>query len=432
MYRLPHTVGVSLIISTVIFAVLAAPVAADMVSVPASKDNTLYGNPAKSNGAGDYLFTGLTYEVFSDTLSAKRRALIKFELFSYVPFGAQIDSVRLTMYMSKSKPEFGVVDNSLHRIVKDWGEGLSDASGPEGRGANAQPGDATWNNRFFPNEDWSIPGGDFDPVASAVTGVDSIQLWEWSSPGMTADVQMWTDDPLNNFGWIIIGDETRSSAKRFNSRTFATDVAQRPRLDVYFAPVCSKEPMTLAFDTVSVGSFVERSFTLKNTAADALGGDVTLACPGYSIVAGGGPYSLAQNESLLVTVRYEPTDAGPHPCVLGTGSSLCGDVNVTAFAVFPPPIPTGLTLGFPGPNPFDTESAIAFSVDQPGAVSIAVYDVRGARVATIADGWYGRGEYLATWDGRASSGNLVSRGTYFIRATFRGDERVRKITFVTN
>ena len=110
------------------------------------------------------------------------------------------------------------------------------------------------------------------------------------------------------------------------------------------------------------------------------------------------------------------------------GNLFCGNVLLNGSTK--PLPPAGLTLGFPGPNPFDSEASIAFSVDQEGAVLIVVYDVRGALVATLVDDVYPRGEFVATWDGRGTSDNVVSRGTYFIRATFRGDERFRKITFV--
>ena len=35
---------------------------------------------------------------------------------------------------------------------------------------------------------------------------------------MLADVQKWLDDPSSNFGWLLLGDETKSrTTKRFDS-----------------------------------------------------------------------------------------------------------------------------------------------------------------------------------------------------------------------
>lgn len=50
---------------------------------------------------------------------------------------------------------------------------------------------------------------------------------------MVQDVQGWLDDPTNNFGWIVIADEsTHTTAKRFGSREEAS--ANRPKLLIYF------------------------------------------------------------------------------------------------------------------------------------------------------------------------------------------------------
>ena len=51
---------------------------------------------------------------------------------------------------------------------------------------------------------------------------------------MVADVQDWLDNPANNFGWIVIGDESSSrTAKRFDSRENPTE-GNRPQLTVNY------------------------------------------------------------------------------------------------------------------------------------------------------------------------------------------------------
>jgi hypothetical protein len=51
---------------------------------------------------------------------------------------------------------------------------------------------------------------------------------------MVIDVQRWLDEPSENFGWILRGDETRSAtAKRFASIQIS-DTASRPVLKVEF------------------------------------------------------------------------------------------------------------------------------------------------------------------------------------------------------
>jgi hypothetical protein len=222
-------------INTLLFigtAFLSTAVLADMVNLLAEKDNTLYEGEEGdlSNGAGDHLFTGST------NTPLIRRTVIKFDIDGAIPADATIDSVQLTLNVSRnsnSTPE----DTSLHRLNSDWGESGSNASGQEGGGAPAEIGDATWQHAFYDNSFWSTPGGDFVTGASASILVDVTGGYIWgSTAGMVADVQQWLDQPASNFGWIIIGNESRSAtSKRFDSREILDGNA--PGLEVGFTPV---------------------------------------------------------------------------------------------------------------------------------------------------------------------------------------------------
>jgi hypothetical protein len=199
--------------------VLLAPgvVLADSVQIQPSKDNSLYEDPSGSlsNGAGIYLFAGLTAQ------PAIRRALLQFDIAGNVPPGVTITDVSLSMRMSKTI--VGPIDMVLHRVLTDWGEGTTDAPGEEGTGAPASGNDATWLHTFSPSSFWLVDGGDFDPVASASTPVGQIGNYTWAStPELISDVESWRDDPASNYGWIMIGDETGVSAKRFDSRESVT------------------------------------------------------------------------------------------------------------------------------------------------------------------------------------------------------------------
>jgi hypothetical protein len=121
------------------------PAMADVLSVGASKDNTLYEDPngAVSNGAGDRFFAGRTDATGGGTI---RRGVIAFNLGA-IPPGSVINSVTLTLYMSRTQAPTNAV--TLHRLLADWGEGTSNANAQEGRGANSTAGDATWIHRFY-------------------------------------------------------------------------------------------------------------------------------------------------------------------------------------------------------------------------------------------------------------------------------------------
>jgi hypothetical protein len=101
-------------------------------------------------------------------------------------------------------------------------------------------------------------------------------------------------------------------------------------------PACLVDPDTLVYGTVLLGNYSDQTFIIANTGGDLLTGDVSEACGDYSIISGGGPYSLAAAESLVVTVRFEPTSAGVKECTIETGSGLCSDVYCTGVGENPP------------------------------------------------------------------------------------------------
>ncbi len=184
------------------------------VNIPVQLDNTLYEDASGSfsNGAGSYFFVGKTNQ------NRIRRGLLKFDIAGNVPASVTIQSVTLKLHMSKTAA--GAQTVALHKVLADWGEGTSNASSNEGSGASATQSDATWIHRFFNTDLWNAPGGDFSTTVSAIQSVAGVGSYIWSSTEqMVADVQFWLDNPSENFGWILIGNENATkTTKRFDSR----------------------------------------------------------------------------------------------------------------------------------------------------------------------------------------------------------------------
>jgi len=219
-----------------------------------SSDNTLFESVTpfdfgsaeanRSNGSGPYLFTGRTFQNGTGLL---RRGLISFDVSGSLPSGSIITGANLRLYVSKTIS--GNTDVALHRVTTAWGEGSSDSGSPGGAGAAAMPGDATWLHTHFDTDNWSNPGGDFDSLASAVTAVGSESLfYAWTGSGLVSDLQFWLQNPGQNFGWILIGDEANAgSAKRFDSREsfdfdFVTGDPTLPLLSIEYSVI--PEPST--------------------------------------------------------------------------------------------------------------------------------------------------------------------------------------------
>jgi hypothetical protein len=69
------------------------------------------------------------------------------------------------------------------------------------------------------------------------------------------------------------------------------------------------------------------------------------------------------------------------------------------------------------PNPFRSGTRISFGGlrDSRGRATMGVYDARGRLLRTLEDGAQDRGRGSVVWDGRASSGEKLPPGVYFLR-----------------
>ena len=211
-------------------SIVANSASAAMISITPSKDNTLYEyDPVDgdtSNALGFHFFAGKT------ALGELRRGVLAFDIAGSIPAGSTITGVTLSMNMSRT-PLSVAYPVELHKLLADWGEGTSMASGEEGDGAPATPNDATWRHRFFDTIFWTNEGGDFSATVSASQSVSVVGPYTWSSPQMVADVQDWLDNPAGNFGWLVLGDEKPTlTSKRFDTR----ESASPPVLTIQFIP----------------------------------------------------------------------------------------------------------------------------------------------------------------------------------------------------
>ena len=227
-----------LLIALLGWTIMATPVqrktaAEETKKLQPSKDSTLIESEKGTlgNSEGATIFVGRT----GQPEGSKRRGLIAFDLAGAIPARSRITSVTLTMTLQLSAGGDQPHTVNLYRVSRFWKEGTSVAQG--GRGTEAAAGDATWIHSVSPTTRWSRPGGDYSKISSAKTDVGGPGVYTWNStPRLVADVQSWVNSPKKNFGWILIGDESRAAtAKVFNSRE-ATDETVRPQLTVTFRP----------------------------------------------------------------------------------------------------------------------------------------------------------------------------------------------------
>ena len=229
-------------VAVILFSLAHENLGADTVELSAAQDTTLFEDAAGilGNGSGQYLFVGRTWDQ-NGIDKLLRRALIKFDLGS-VPAGSTINSVSFSFTIDQVPPAATSATISLHTMTADWGEGASNAPGPEGRGTTAQINDATWLHRFFDSSVWNTPGGDFLPVAVASEPISNSpqDVTFASNPQLVAAVQAWVDDPASNHGWVLLGDEVfPQNARRILSRENAEPGIPLLTLDFTPGPVGS-------------------------------------------------------------------------------------------------------------------------------------------------------------------------------------------------
>ncbi len=121
------------------------------------------------------------------------------------------------------------------------------------------------------------------------------------------------------------------------------------------------------------------------------------------------PQSYTRIENTLVNDRPELMTSP------GSGAPDAGRVRA------------GVTLSAPRPNPSAGTSELRFTLDSASEVTITVFDVRGARVRTIARAFFPEGEHVAGWNGLDTAGKAVTPGIYFARLSTGDVHLTRKI-----
>ncbi len=92
--------------------------------------------------------------------------------------------------------------------------------------------------------------------------------------------------------------------------------------------------------------------------------------------------------------------------------------------------PAVASLGANYPNPFNPDTSIPFSLARAGDVTLRVYDVDGALVATLLDAHRAAGSHVVRWNGRTDDGRVAPTGVYFARLDANGASETRKMVLL--
>jgi hypothetical protein len=176
-------------------------------------------------------------------------------------------------------------------------------------------------------------------------------------------------------------------------------------------------------DRVDQGSVVKPKATVKNFGESPANFDVYCEIPGYttsmkSVVA------LAKDGTTQVTFDdWTPTTPGAVTITVYTKLTGDGDVTndtakvtVTVVGVAEDhKLPTAFNLEAARPNPVATWTNIQYALPVNSQVTLAIYDITGKLVKTLASGVMEAGYKSVIWNGKDNSGKSVPNGLYFIR-----------------
>jgi len=83
------------------------------------------------------------------------------------------------------------------------------------------------------------------------------------------------------------------------------------------------------------------------------------------------------------------------------------------------------------PNPFNPVTSIAYTIPDGGSdIDLAVFNIAGVRVTTLASGRVNGGRSSVTWDGTDAHGAPVASGIYFVRLTAKDASLTRKVVLL--
>lgn len=119
-------------------------------------------------------------------------------------------------------------------------------------------------------------------------------------------------------------------------------------------------------------------------------------------------------------------DAGD---ILAKSINQDGSLGMGPSPVFPPAADRGVKVNI-FPNPFNPQTVISFTLDRAQQVTINVCDLRGRRLAQLADQNFAEGTNKITWSGTDASGHSLASGSYVVQLLGEGFTRMQTVTLV--
>lgn len=210
-----------------------------LIALPATADTYLASARPLQNFGSDALYLG--YNLAGVNNFGAERMLLMFDVDTYVPDGAVINSATLRLHLSFSSPSNDApMGTVVRRIASPWSENT-----------------VTWNTE----PTWTA-------VDSTAAVGSALTFYEWP---LTDVVEGWHTDLYPNYGVEIIGDETIQQRERaFYSRETSTNLY--PILFVDYTANGDTLPPDTTVDPLP--DYTKRNFTVSWTGTDPGGSGI--------------------------------------------------------------------------------------------------------------------------------------------------------------
>lgn len=260
---------------------------------------------------------------------------------------------------------------------------------------------------------WSIPG--MVTVTASQGRCDSIFL-DWNIPGMAQSFRIVRDG--QTLGFVNVS----------NNRFIDTPVAGPHTYHVYARNYCGEGPAVsgLGFSYGPLGA-------VPNVSASDDRCDSVIVTWGN--LTGETYFHVYRNGELIATLpnntlryadapppgNYLYTARGENCCGFGPPASDSSHCPLSADDARPD-LPAEFTLEQNYPNPFNPATTIRFGLPYDAVVTVAVYDLLGRRITTLARGLLPAGMHTATWECAG-----CPSGMYLVRMEAPGAVQLRKM-----
>jgi flagellar hook assembly protein FlgD len=123
------------------------------------------------------------------------------------------------------------------------------------------------------------------------------------------------------------------------------------------------------------------------------------------------------NHSYYVTAMFGTTESAASNTV--TVSNIANDDSYQSSNL------TALQGNYP--NPFNPETNIRFSLEKTQNANLSIYNFKGQKVKTLAEGNMAGGQHVVSWNGKSDSGNRVASGFYYYRLQTKDKTIIKKM-----